>query len=86
MVGGSRDRGLYDGRNVSGARIWLDVGKTEGCIAEAVCKEQGYGWRKGDRGQYGGRNVSGARMWLEVGATEDSMVDAMYKEQGCGWR
>ena len=26
MVGGRRDRGLYDGRNVSGARMWLEVG------------------------------------------------------------
>ena len=29
MAGGWKDRGLYDGRNVSGARMWLDVGATE---------------------------------------------------------
>ena len=45
MVGGRRDRGLYDGRNVSGARLWLKVGKTEDCMAEAVCKDQGCGWK-----------------------------------------
>ena len=33
MVGGRRDRGLYDGRNVLVDRIWLEVGKTEGCMA-----------------------------------------------------
>ena len=28
MAGGRRDRGLYDGRNVSGAKMWLGVGDT----------------------------------------------------------
>ena len=32
MAGGRRDRGLYDGRNVSGAWKWLDVGETEDSI------------------------------------------------------
>ena len=27
--------------------MWLEVGKTEDCMAEAVGKEQGCGWRKG---------------------------------------
>ena len=45
MVGGRRDRGLYDGRNVSGARIRLEVGKTEDCMMDAMCQEPGYGWR-----------------------------------------
>ena len=45
MAGGRRDRGLYDGCNVSGARMWQELGKTEDCVAEAVCKEQGCGWR-----------------------------------------
>ena len=45
MAGGRRDRGLYEGRNVSGARMWLEVGETEDCMAEAVCKEEGCGWR-----------------------------------------
>ena len=39
MVGGRRDRGLYDGRNVSGARIWLEVRTTEDSMVEAMCKE-----------------------------------------------
>ena len=39
MVGGRRDRGLHDGRNVSGARMWLEVGTTEESMVEAMCKE-----------------------------------------------
>ena len=45
MAGGRRDRGLYDGRNVSGTRILQEVGVNDDCVAEAVCKEQGCGWR-----------------------------------------
>ena len=32
MAGGRRDRGLYDGCNVSGARMWLEVGDTDDSI------------------------------------------------------
>ena len=39
MVGGKRNRGEYDGRNVSGARMWLEVGTTEDSMVEAMCKE-----------------------------------------------
>ena len=39
MAGGRKDRGLYDGRNVSGARMWLEVGTTEYSMVEAMCKE-----------------------------------------------
>ena len=39
VVGGRRDRGLYDGRNVSGDRMWLEVGTTEYSMVEAMCKE-----------------------------------------------
>ena len=39
MVGGRRDRGLYDGRNVSGVRMWLEVGTTDDSMVEAMCKE-----------------------------------------------
>ena len=39
MVGGRRDRGLYDGCNVSGSRMWLEVGTTEDSMVEAMCKE-----------------------------------------------
>ena len=45
MVGGRKDRGLYDGRNVSGARLGLKVGATEDNMVEAMCKESGCGWR-----------------------------------------
>ena len=45
MAGGRKDRGLYDGRNVSEARMWLEVGETEDCMADAVWKEEGCGWR-----------------------------------------
>ena len=86
MAGGRKDRGLYDGRNVSGARMWLEVGATEYSIVDAMYKDQGVAGGRKDRGLYDGRNVSGARMWLEVGATKDSMVDTMYQEPGCGRR
>ena len=39
MVGVRRDRGLYDGRNVSGSRMWLEVGTTEDSMVEAMCME-----------------------------------------------
>ena len=45
MVGGRRDRGLYDGSNVSGARMWLEVEATEDSMVYAMYKEQGCGWR-----------------------------------------
>ena len=44
MARGRKDRGLYNGCNVSEARMWLEVGATEDCMAEAVCKESGCGW------------------------------------------
>ena len=39
MAGGRGDRGLYDGCNVSGARMWLEVGTTEDSMVKAMCKE-----------------------------------------------
>ena len=45
MAGGSGDRGLYDGRNVSGVRMWLEVGTTEDCMKDAMYQESGCGWR-----------------------------------------
>ena len=39
MAGGRRDRGLYDGSNVLGARMWLEVGTTVDSMVEAMCKE-----------------------------------------------
>ena len=39
MVGGRRYMELYDGRNVSGSRMWLEVGTTEDSMVEAMCKE-----------------------------------------------
>ena len=44
MVGGRRDRGLYDGRNVS-ARMWLEVGAIEDSVVDAMYQEPGCGWR-----------------------------------------
>ena len=45
MAGGRGDSGLQDGRNVSGARMWLEVGVTEDSKAKAMYKESGCGWR-----------------------------------------
>ena len=45
VAGGKGDRGLYDGRNVSGARMWLEVGKTEDCMMDAMYREPGWGWK-----------------------------------------
>ena len=44
-AGGRKDRGLYDGRNVSGSRMWLEVGETEDSMVEAMYKEEGFGWK-----------------------------------------
>ena len=38
MAGGRTTRGLYDGRNVSGARMGLEVGATEDSMVEAMYK------------------------------------------------
>ena len=45
MAGGRGDRGLYDGRNVSGARMGLEVGATEESMVEVMCQEPGCRWR-----------------------------------------
>ena len=45
MANGRRDRGQFDGRNVSGVRMWLEVGATEDSVVEIMCKQQGCGWR-----------------------------------------
>ena len=45
MAGGRKDRGLYDGRNVSGVRMWLEVGESEDCMVDAMYQESGFGWR-----------------------------------------
>ena len=44
-AGGRKDRGLYDGRNVSAARVWLEVGAAEDSMVEEMYKEPGWGWR-----------------------------------------
>ena len=36
MARGRGDRGLYDGRNVSGAKMWLEVGATEDSMVDAM--------------------------------------------------
>ena len=45
MALGRRDRGLYGGLNILRARMWLEVGETEECMVQAMCKELGFGWR-----------------------------------------
>ena len=45
MAGGKADRGRYGGRNVSGARMWLEVGETVDCMMDAMCQEPGCGCR-----------------------------------------
>ena len=45
VAGGRGDRGLCDGRNVSGARMWLEVGTIEDSVVEAMYKDKRYGWR-----------------------------------------
>ena len=37
--------------------MWLEVGETEDCMVEAVCKEPGCGWGRRDSGLYGGGSV-----------------------------
>ena len=45
MAGGRKDIGLYDGRNVPGARMGLEVGATEEGMVEVMCEEPGCCWR-----------------------------------------
>ena len=45
MAEGRGDRGLCVGCNVSGVRMWLEVGETENIMVDAMYKEQGCGWR-----------------------------------------
>ena len=45
MVGCRKDRGLYDGRYVSGARKGLELGATEEGKVEVMCQEPGSCWR-----------------------------------------
>ena len=41
MARGRKDRGLYDGRNVSGARMWLEVGATEDSMVGQCIRSKG---------------------------------------------
>ena len=34
MAGGRSNRGQYGGRNVPGARMWLEVEETEACMMD----------------------------------------------------
>ena len=45
MARGRKDRGLYDGCNVSGTRMWLEVGDTEDNMVDTMYKEQWCCWR-----------------------------------------
>ena len=96
MVGGRRDRGLYDGRNMSGARIWLEVGADRGLYGGGNVSGARMWLVVGEResniyiyiyihnvfclSYY--QPVS----WLEVGDTEDSTMDCQSVKPGCGWR
>ena len=45
-VAGSRGvSGLYDGRNVSGVSMWLEVGETKDSMVDAIYQEPGCGRR-----------------------------------------
>ena len=59
--------------------MWLEVGKTEDCMMDAMNNVAG---GREDRGLYHGRNVSGVSMWLEVGATEDSRWTQCIRSKG----
>ena len=39
MAGGRRDRGPYGGRNVSAARMWLEVGEIEDSMVDTTYQE-----------------------------------------------
>ena len=39
MAEGRGDRELYGGCNISGVRMWLDVGETEDSMVDAMYKE-----------------------------------------------
>ena len=39
MTGGRGDRGLWGGGSVQGARMWLEVGEIEDCMAGAKNQE-----------------------------------------------
>ena len=41
MAGGRGDRRLYDGRNVLGVNMSLEIGAIEDSIVVAMCKKQG---------------------------------------------
>ena len=45
MAVSRRDRGQFGRRNLSGATMWLEVGKTEACMMDAMYQEPGCGWR-----------------------------------------
>ena len=45
VAGGRGDRGMYDGRNVSGVRMWLEVGETEDNMVDSLYQEPRCAWR-----------------------------------------
>ena len=57
MAGGRKDRGLYDGRNVTGVSMRLEVGATEDSRWTQCIRSKGVAGGRKDRGLYGGRNV-----------------------------
>ena len=45
VTGGRGDRGMYDGSNVSGVRMWLEVGETEDNMVDVLYPEPPCAWR-----------------------------------------
>ena len=45
MAGGRGDRGLCDGHNVSGVKMWLGVGEPEDNMVDALCQKAECDWR-----------------------------------------
>ena len=45
MAEGRRDRVQFGRSNLSGAMMWVEVGETESCTAEAMYQEPGCGCR-----------------------------------------
>ena len=57
MAAGREDRGLYDGRNVTGVSMRLEVGATEDSRWMQCIRSKGVAGGRKDRGLYDGRNV-----------------------------
>ena len=57
MAAGREDRGLYDGRNVTGVGMRLEVGATEDSRWTQCIRSKGVAGGRKDRGLYDEHNV-----------------------------